>query len=63
VADRCGISRANLAGRLHPDQRRRVMAGSFAGFACLVVWSAPGSVEALIPGRVRGYGTPEEVLR
>src|SRR3954468_6136771 len=26
-------------------------------------WSAPGWVEALIPGRVRGYGTPEEVLR
>ncbi|TDC36264.1 hypothetical protein E1281_39830, partial [Actinomadura sp. KC345] len=25
-------------------------------------WSAPGWVEALIPGRVRGYGTPEEVL-
>lgn len=27
------------------------------------VWSAPGWVEALIPGRVMGYGTPEEVLR
>ncbi|GAA2411873.1 hypothetical protein GCM10010191_21600 [Actinomadura vinacea] len=26
-------------------------------------WSAPGWAEALIPGRVRGYGTPEEVLR
>jgi hypothetical protein len=26
-------------------------------------WSAPGWVEALIPGRVKGYGTPEEVLR
>jgi hypothetical protein len=26
-------------------------------------WSAPGWVEALIPGKVRGYGTPEEVLR
>jgi hypothetical protein len=25
-------------------------------------WSAPDWVEALIPGRVRGYGTPEEVL-
>jgi len=25
-------------------------------------WSALGLVEALIPGRVRGYGTPEEVL-
>ncbi|XRQ04191.1 AIM24 family protein [Actinomadura welshii] len=26
-------------------------------------WTAPGWAEALIPGRVRGYGTPEEVLR
>lgn len=26
------------------------------------IWSAPGWVEALIPGRVRGYGTSEEVL-
>jgi hypothetical protein len=26
-------------------------------------WSAPGWVEALEPGRVSGYGTPEEVLR
>src|SRR5690606_14416033 len=25
-------------------------------------WSAPALVEALIPGRVKGYGTPEEVL-
>jgi hypothetical protein len=28
-----------------------------------VSWSAPGWVEALIPGKVWGYGTPEEVLR
>jgi hypothetical protein len=25
------------------------------------VWSAPGWMEASLPGRVRGYGTPEEV--
>ncbi|TMR22191.1 MerR family transcriptional regulator [Actinomadura geliboluensis] len=29
----------------------------------LDTWSAPGWVEALKPGRVRGYGTPEKVLR
>ena len=28
----------------------------------MTLWSAPALVEALIPGRVKGYGTPEEVL-
>ncbi|KAA2264745.1 hypothetical protein F0L68_06550 [Solihabitans fulvus] len=34
MSDQDEINRANLAGRLHPNQRRRVLAGSGPGMAC-----------------------------
>jgi hypothetical protein len=42
---------------------RRQVARPRPSWADRAVWSAPAWVEALIPGKVWGYGTPEEVLR
>ncbi|MFD0853960.1 LamG domain-containing protein [Actinomadura adrarensis] len=54
----------------HPDLKGRWKFNSegctsteCAGETKTGVWTAPGWVEALEPGRVKGYGTPEEVLR
>ncbi|WP_205718183.1 thioredoxin family protein [Actinomadura soli] len=41
---------------------RRALRASVADRAGVEAWTTPGRLEAPIPGRVRGYGTPEEVL-
>lgn len=46
------MDKANLAGRLHPSQRRQVLHGTFAGFAFLVLGVVCCALAPISPGPV-----------